>query len=100
DLERTEQIASDDGARDAPEPADNGTDEGLEERREAHMRLDHARLGGPENARETRETRSDGESDDDQPVDVKADQVRGRHVLGGRAHAQPEVCPGDEPAER
>ena len=42
----------------------------------------------------------DGEGDDDQPVDVEADEMRRADVLGRRAHAEPDIRAGHEPAER
>ncbi len=42
----------------------------------------------------------DGEGDDDQPVDVEADQLRRTEVLRRRPHAEPGIGAGHEPAEK
>ena len=45
------------------------------------------------------EAGSDGEGDDDQPVDVEADELGGAEILGRRAHAEPGIGARHEPAE-
>ena len=82
------------------EAADDGGDEGLEQRREAHVGLDDAGLRRPQHAGKAGKGRGDGEGDDDQAVDVEPDQVGGAHVLRRRAHAEPGIGAGHEPAEQ
>ena len=62
DLEEGQHVGAQHGAGEAAEAADDRGDEGLQDRREAHVRVDLAGLGGVEEARDGGQRRGDGEA--------------------------------------
>ncbi len=54
----------------------------------------------PQHAGQPGKAGSDREGDDDQPVHVEADELRGAEILRRRAHAEPGIRARHEPAEK
>ena len=98
-LQRAEHVAAEQRPGDRAEAADDGRDEGLEQRREAHVGLDDPRLRRPEHAGEPGKAGGDGEGDDDQPVDVEPDQLRRAESSAAARMPSPAFGARHEPAE-
>ena len=81
DLDRREHEAADDRAAERAQPADDGGDERLQHRGEAHRRLDGSAAGEDEDRRDPGEQAGDREGDGDHAVGRDAHQPRDLEVL-------------------